>query len=230
MSSYIQNILERSLGDGARATHFDVEIHFTDPLAPTARELSTVCKTTQFPSKSHEKIDFMYKGRSIPIKGQTKYSQTWTATFYLSEDHKLRHAFEDWIEAIDQKHNYDDGVGFGVSRTQAVHASSGYTKTVKLYQTSFEDDQNTAVYTLYNVFPTEISELEYSADNVAAVQEFTVTFAYSHYNLGTSRGINGNFVDETVAKVRGGLENAAKDVLNQVAGGINNAIGGFFRR
>jgi len=184
-------------------------------------EVNTVIKSTQFPGKMHEKIDLMFKGRSIPIKGQVKYTQTWTATFYLSEDHKLKNAFEIWLEALDQKHNYSTDVN-GLSYTQAIHQVNGYTSTIRLYQKDFNGDQPTSVYTLYNVFPIEISTLDYSADNVGQVQEFTVTFAFSNYTMSVEKSIVGSFVDEQIEKVKV----AAQEAADQLVGSTGSLISG----
>jgi hypothetical protein len=223
MSSVIQNLLEKSLGDGARSTKFDVDIVFANPSLASQSELASVVKTTQFPSKTHQKIDLMYKGRAIPVKGQTKYNQTWTCTFYLSEDHRLKNAFEVWIEAIDQQHNYIKGRN--VAPTQAAHAAGGYTSNVRLYQRDFNDIANTAEYVLYNVFPVEVSELEYSADSRGQIQEFTVTFAYSHYELRTVAAPAGNFVDEAVGRVQEEVQDRVQGLINTIGSNILTAIG-----
>lgn len=223
MATYVQNLLASALGDGARATKFDVEIHFANPTLASARDTNTVVKTTQFPSKTLQKIDLMYKGRAIPIKGQVKYNQTWNATFYLGQDHKLKNAFEIWLEALDQKHNYDSR-NASVIGTQRVHAYNGYTSTIKLYQTAFEGEDKTACYTLYNAFPTEITELEYSAENVGQVQEFTVMFAYSHYSLQVNKGGAGNFVDNMVSAAKGEAQAMADKIKDQIGQKINSGI------
>jgi hypothetical protein len=214
MATYIQNLLANAIGDGARATRFDVEIHFANPMLASSRDINTVIKTTQFPSKTLQKMDIMYKGRAIPIKGQVKYNQAWNATFYLGEDHKLKNAFEIWLEALDQQHNYSN-TSIDVLESQSVHSRNGYTSTIKLYQTAFDGGDKTACYTLYNAFPTEITELEYSSENVGTVQEFTVMFAYSHYSLSVTKGGAGNFVDEMVSGVRGKLQDVANKIMGR---------------
>ena len=223
MATYIQNLLASALGDGARATRFDVEIHFANPALATAKETNTVVKTTQFPSKTLQKMDLMYKGRSIPIKGQVKYNQGWSATFYLSQDHKLKNAFEVWLEALDQRHNYGR-LTTSVYGTQMAHATSGYTSTIKLYQTAFEGEDKTACYTLYNAFPVEVSELEYSAENVGQVQEFTVSFAYSHYTLEVEKGGAGNFVENLVSSAMGEVQGAVNNIKDQIGQKIGQTI------
>ncbi len=227
MSSIVQNMLQKSIGDGARSTKFHILFEFTNPgSAPSANDMVTMAKTTSFPGKSHTTIDFKYKGRSIPLRGQTKYTQTWECTFYLTEDHKLKNAFENWIEALDEKHNYMDvSTVAGVSATQLMHsAKRNYTTTIVLYQRNFDDDQDTAVYHLHNVFPIEVSPIQYSYEQQGQVQEFTVTFAYSYFTMSVNKGRAGNFIDTLVDKWKAGVTGMVQGAMARVADGINGFV------
>lgn len=227
MSSIVQNMLQKSIGDGARATKFQILFEFTNPSSgPSANDMVTMAKTTSFPGKSHSIIDFKYKGRSIPLRGQTKYTQTWECTFYLTEDHKLKNAFENWMEALDEKHNYMDvSTIAGVSDTQRLHNTKrNYTTTIVLYQRNFDDDQDTAVYHLHNVFPIEVSPIQYGYDNQGQIQEFTVTFAYSYFTMNVMKGRAGNFIDSLVDKWKSGVTSMVQGAMNKVADGINGFI------
>lgn len=227
MATYIQNLVNGALGDGARATKFDADIFFTNSnLFPDAQSQRTLVKATSFPGKTHEIIDFKYKGRSIPIKGQVKYTQTWSCTFYLTEDHKLKNAFEVWLESLDQKHNFIKNTKeiAGLEDTQKINAS-GYTSTVHIFQRNFDNTQDTAKYDLYDVFPIEVSAVEASADAVGQVQEFTVTFAYSHYTLGVVKGDAGNFIDQFVDKAIATAQGLVDEGLASVNKLADDAVG-----
>lgn len=226
MSSIVQNMLQRSVGDGARATKFQVLFQFTNPKsAPSAEDMMVLAKTTTFPGKSHATIDFKFKGRSIPLRGQTKYTQTWECTFYLTEDHTLKNAFENWIEALDEKHNYMQALPASVAETQRLHSvKKNYTTTIILYQRNFDDDQDTAVYHMHNVFPIEVSPIQYSYEQAGQIQEFTVTFAYSYFTMNTMKGRSGNFIDDLVDKWKSGAISMIQGYANQVADGINGFI------
>ena len=232
MATYIQNLLNNVLGDGARATKFEIDIIFSNPsLYEDASAVNTLCKSTTFPSKSHSKLDLKYKGRNIPLKGQTAYSQSIEMTFFLTEDHKLKHAFETWIEAMDQKHNYTNDLKRNplLEETQSWHDEFEYTSSLRLYQKNFDGDRNLAEYTVYNVFPISVNALNYNSESVTQVQEFTVTFSYSHYDLSVLKGKDDNFIDEYVKKgkeafgkmVDGAME-ASRDKLNKLA---DDAVG-----
>lgn len=222
MATYIQNLLNNALGDGARASKFDVDIVFTNSsLLNDSGVVATLVKATSFPGKQHDIIDFKYKGRSIPLKGQTKYAQTWQCTFYLTEDHWLKNAFEVWIESLDQQHNYPDPHFVAGLTAQQQKNLAGYTGAINLFQKNFNNDQDTAHYTLLNCFPIEVSAVEYSAESVGQVQEFTVTFAYTHYVMSVVKGKDGNFIDQFV-------DNAiaqATGIFNQGFEAIGNLAG-----
>ena len=227
MATYIQNLLNSALGDGARASKFDADIFFRNPaLFADSDSQRTLVKTATFPGRQHEQIDFKFKGRSIPVKGQNKYTQTWSCSYYLPEDHKLKAAFETWIESLDQKHNYTADVQQipGLAQSQKLNADS-YTTEIHLFQKNFENSQDTAHYVIYNAFPIEVSAVEYSAESVGTVQEFTVTFAYSHYYAEVVKGKDGNFIDQLVDKVKNGVDNLLANPLGQLGDLAGDAIG-----
>ncbi len=228
MSSAIQNIMQKTLGDGARASKFDVLFEFTNPkTALPPQDAMALVKTTSFPGVSHTTIDFKYKGRNVPIRGQSKYTQTWECTFYLTQDHALKHAFDNWIVALDEVHGYalQGQGGAYLNDTRKLHAQRGYTTTIKLYQRDFDDTSNTAEYTLYNVYPTEVTPIQYGYDSTGQVQEFTVTFAYSYFTTNILKGGAGNFIDTLVGKIK----DASKSLVDGVVGGLSNSINSFVK-
>jgi len=188
----IQQAIHRALGDGARASKFDVEIqfkntHYLDSLEGGMSDANYVIKTAALPGRTHEKIDFMYRGKSIPIKGYNKYSQTWTCTFLLTEDHSIKSNLELWMESLDN-HSYFTKDSSLVASTKT-NLLSDYTSEIHIKQKNFDADSDTAVYKLYNVFPTEVSELSYGSDTVNEILELSVTFSFSHYELEKSQQI-----------------------------------------
>lgn len=232
MATHYQNLMNSTLGDGARATKFDVQMFFASPNILTDSDVSRfLAKTAQMPGKSHEVIDFKYKGRSIPIKGQVKYGQTWEVTYYLTEDHKFKSEIELWIESLDQQHNYHYRLSDikGLQSAQKYNSDSRYFGSAKVVQKNFENTQDTAIYTLYNLFPISTSTIEYSAEAVGQVQEFTVTFAYSHYVLEVLKGEAGNFIDGlidgTIDIATGFVDGTLKDIAGLATDALGNATG-----
>ena len=219
MSSVVQNILDSVIGDGARSTKFECYINFTSfDLYEKDEDIYALVKTSQFPGKSHEVMDIKFKGRTIPLKGQTKYDNTWTCTFYLTEDHKLKKAFEDWIESLDQKHNIK-AVSNNVKQAQSNNNSlngMGYTTQLNIAQMDFHGYQPMTFYTLYNAFPKSVSvvDVDYSAQG--QVLEFSVEFSYSHFDTSNEQTQSGTFVDEIKSKAQDHINNTLDNVRNTI--------------
>lgn len=233
MANVIQTMINSALGDGARSTKFECVIGL-DTFKPGSKMLSAFVKTASFPGKSHEVIDLKFKGRNIPIKGQTKYENTWSCTFYLDEMHSLKKAFEDEIESLDI-HTYGDPQTAG---------RSNYVRTLTIIQLDFDGTQQTAVYNLYNVFPKSVSQVDTDYSEVGKVQEFTVEFSYSHFDSVNMKSTDGSFIDgmknrflnavdgliqkgkEAAINALSDVVSSARDVFNSSgAGGIVSGIG-----
>lgn len=223
MSSVVQNILDKTIGDGARSTKFNCFINFQNTgLFANESESNYLVKSSQFPGKTHEVIDFKFKGRNIPIKGQVKYDGTWTCTFYLTQDHEIKKAFEDWIESIDQVHNVKNVSSEVINAQQSNNAftGSGYTTTMKLAQMDFEGRNNTMIYELYNVFPKSVSTVDVDYSSVGTILEFTVEFAYSYFD---SYSTETNFVS-----LADKLQNAAGEFISSNIGALQGQISSAF--
>lgn len=93
MAKIIQNRLHQAIGDGARATKFNFYLYTDDGHDVNQTLLSSV-KSCTTPSISHSPITILHKGRPIPVRGTTNYEQSFSVTFYLSEDHFVEKFFE----------------------------------------------------------------------------------------------------------------------------------------
>ena len=229
MSAQIQNLIQNVLGDGARSTKYDVMLQFTNPdLFPDQRNVAVLIKNSNFPSKSHQTIDLKYKGRTIPVRGQVKYTHTWECTFYLNENHSIKNAFEAWIEALDEKVNYPPTDSNLVASTKKKHSSlEDYTKDICIYQQNFEDTSQTARYILHNVFPIEVSAVQVSAEGPGQLLEFTVTFSFSYFDLDVVKGSAGNFIDGVFNRLQGAMQNAAGTILDALNSRLDTEINNF---
>lgn len=223
MSNKVQSKMNFYLGDAARATKFAIT-GITDPF-DTNSEHYLIIKTAQFPGKFHDVIDFKYKGRNIPIKGQIRYDNTWTCTFYLEESHKLRFMFMDWIEALEQKHNMSKGLTDTVWNGRTKLAQNGYASTITLVQFNFDDEtQHTATYQLHNACPKSVSSVELDYSNVGTVLEYTVEFSFSHFEYSDGSEIMGGIINGIKNKIINKLQNIVSSVKNNVTSALGSAI------
>ena len=225
--SSVANLIQTAIGDGARTTKFDVAFQFTNPsMFPSAQNVAVMVKTTAFPGKLHQTIDFKYAGRSIPIRGQIKYTNTWECTFYLPQDHSIKKAFENWIDALDETVYFENTPNANVSRTRSLHNRNGYTKDIAIYQLDFTGQNQVARYILHNVFPIEVQPVTVNSDGPGDIEELSVTFSFSHYELETLKSSSGAFVDNLVNKISSELADVGSNLLNKLGSEIASFLPG----
>lgn len=225
--SSVANLINSAIGEGARSTKYDVAFQFTNPsMFPSAQNVAVMVKTTTFPAKQHQTIDFKYAGRSIPIRGQVKYTNTWECTFYLPQDHSIKKAFENWIDALDETVYFEDTPNTNVSRTRSLHNRNGYTKDIAVYQLDITGKDQVARYTLHNVFPIEVQPVTVNSDGPGDIEELSVTFSFSHYDLETMKSTSGAFVDNLVNKISGQLADVGSNLLNKLGSEISSFLPG----
>lgn len=175
----VQNLIQDALEDGARSTKFLVELIFPCTIDGTDK-LSMQVKSSAFPARGHQRMDIKYMGRTIPLRGQVKYNNSWVCSFYLTPDHKLKKIFEDWINGLDptthfEKDVYSEGAGKFIKAQQ----TTGYSVDMIVRQVDFSESKKTCAYKLHNVFPVEVAPVSISYEGPGRVLEYDVTFTYS---------------------------------------------------
>lgn len=231
MSDIIQNTINKVVGEGARPTKFKCQIFLPKTLLSkyglTYNDLDIFGFTGSFPGYTTETLDYKFKGRNIPLKGVQNYEQKWTATFYNDENHKIRQLFLDWIENNQNEHFYEfnESVEFNPI-------------LLHIYQMNYELERDTALYTLVNVFPTNISSIELSYENLNQIESFSVEFSYSHfeYSIIERSGLTSNEIANKIQstiqnvtnKVFSSIMNKAKEKLLPVTDYIENKVSGLF--
>lgn len=167
------NSLKTKLGMGARPNKYRVLL--TIPKAVGAsidgNTLDTICKGASIPEKIMGQIEAFSQGRKIILAGDAQFSNSWTLTFYDTENHKLRNAFTKWQEMIDDFENHSRGI----------KSHNDYMAEPEVHQLSTIDNKATAKYKFYNMFPVNVSNLELADETNDQLGEFTVEFAFSHF-------------------------------------------------
>ena len=223
MSTFYQNLLQNTVGDGARSAKWESVITFTNKeLFPNEQDLGILIKTAAFPGRNYDIINMPFKGRTIPIKGQGKFNQIWDANFYLTEDHALRKSFEDWLEALDEKHNYSDNLSDVINSTKKIHKEQGYTSQIIVQQLNFDLDEVRSVYILHNCFPIEMSEVAVDYEGIGENLTFSVKFAYSYYEhfvVPINKSIS-DVINETISGVVNSVVSGVVNAAEDIAGGL----------
>jgi hypothetical protein len=154
---------------GARANLYEITI----PSSPVA--VSTVpffAKGAQLPASTLGEIGVPYLGRVTKIPGDRTY-EDWTVTILNTESMDLRKAFEEWNAKINlHEQNRSDG-----AQRQYWFAPEILVKQLK------RDGAVTRTYKLKHAFPKEVGAVDLAFDNNDTVSEFTVTFAYTYFEL-----------------------------------------------
>jgi len=164
--------IKRELKAGARPNKYRIHIDgLSKGKAIGAPKLDALVKATSIPEASIGVIEVWNQGRKLPIAGDKSYSNTWDLTFYNTEDLDIRASIEEWMKKIDdvEKHT-----------REYLYNNDYMVDTMKLEQLDGKNQVKTT-WTLYNVWPSNISSVEYADDSADTVSEFTVTFTFSHW-------------------------------------------------
>lgn len=131
-------------------------------------------KTAIIPSRSIGEYEFKYYGSTVKLPGDTNYNDL-NITFLNEGSWKIRNLFEQWQEVI--YHSMNDNIMGIRYDAQELFAES----SIIVQQIGLDDNDILAEYTFYNVFPKEVGEIELNMETNDSIQEFQVTFAYSHW-------------------------------------------------
>lgn len=186
------NLMDLVVGNVTRPYKFNCSINLPDPIK-NAIGLYTVdaaIKATTLPAMKAKHLELKQNGRTIRQPLSQEFPGTWEVTFYLGELMFFRQAMEKWVASYD---NFYDGLNDSSSMLTGIasagaeflgveveNVSSLYsTATVTQYSNL---DTGIQEYEFIDLFPISISPVQLGDDMVGQVNEFTVEFAYNHYN------------------------------------------------
>lgn len=166
--------LKEALGAGARASKYRVVFTFPNavPVEGDARNVDVLCKGSSFPSITIGQIEAFNQGRKLVLPGDTTFTNTWTLTFYNTEDHQLRRNMIAWAVACD---HFQDNK----------HSGNPNSVMTNLAISQLDSAGNvTATYTFHNVYAQEVAEISVGDDQVDTLQEFDTTFSFTDWVVG----------------------------------------------
>ena len=168
----------QTLGTGARANLFRCFITAPTGLADSAgifteeSKFSFLCRSAAIPAMSVGVIEVPFRGRRIKVPGDRTFAD-WTVTVINDEKQDMRKVMDNWMKYI-----------VNPNGEQALRdTTDDYRSTIQI-QHYRGDGSVSRIYALYNAFPTDVSAIDLSYDTTDAVQEFTVTFQYTHMDMG----------------------------------------------
>jgi len=165
----IDNFKANLTGGGARANQFRITFT-TAPLAPITIPSSSqfLCKAAALPGQTITEIAVPFRGRNLYLAGDREF-ETWETTVINDTDFNIRNAMERWLNAIN-----DTVTNTGLSNV------ADYTADLTVEQLD-RDDTVLKSYILRNCQPTGTGAIELSYETANAIEEFSVTWRYSHF-------------------------------------------------
>lgn len=168
--------IKSKIGAGARGNKFMVYITFPQNIDFGATNLESdsaiLCHAAAIPGKQIGAIEVWNQGRKYTMPGDTEFGGTWACTFYNTEEHNLRRAFLAWQKAIDHPQT-----GTHSGDPQSLQT------TMKIAQLDSAENE-TVVYEMHNVWPSDVAEIGMDQNGTNAIEEFTVTFTYTDWVIG----------------------------------------------
>ena len=159
------------IGGGARANQFRVTI--TPPpgiaIGLDVRRTSFLATATNLPGMVMDTVAVPFRGRNIYIAGDRPEFEEWTTTFYNDTDFMIRNAMERWNNGIND-----------LRENTGVITPADYQSDLFVEQLD-RDDTVLKSYILRSCFPQSTAAIDLSFDTANAIEEFTVTWRYTHF-------------------------------------------------
>jgi len=158
------------IGGGARANQFRVTFNTPGAIATglDVRKASFLIKAAALPGQSIGEIAIPFRGLNLYIAGDREF-ETWETTVINDTDFNIRNAMERWLNAIN-----DTATNTGLSNV------ADYTADLTVEQLD-RDDTVLKSYILRNCMPQGTGAIELSYETANAIEEFSVTWRYSHF-------------------------------------------------
>ena len=183
----ITDFKSKLTGGGARPNLFEVELAFPDSISidNDVKEKSRfLVKSAALPASNITPIDVNFRGRILKIAGDRTFD-TWTVTVINDTDFAIRSAFEKWMNVINR---LSDATGF--------NDPAEYQEDAYIHQLD-RDGSTLRTYKFFDIFPTNISQMDLSYETVDTVEEFTVELQVLYWE--SLKGVGANAGGESIS-------------------------------
>ena len=182
----ITDFKSKLIGGGARPNRFEVELAFPEEIAidnDVKEKARFLVKAAALPASNITPIDVNFRGRILKIAGDRTFD-TWTITVINDTDFAIRSAFEKWMNSINR-----------LSDATGTNNPADYQEDAYVHQLD-RDGSTLRTYRFYDVFPTQISQVDLSYETVDTIQEFTVELQVLYYE--SIKGVGANAGGESI--------------------------------
>ena len=176
----ITDFKQKLVGGGARPNLFEVNLQFPRGAKIEGAANNSdrfLVKAAALPASNIGPIEVPFRGRILKIAGDRTFD-TWTVTILNDTNFTLRSAFERWMNLIN---NHNDATG--------LVNPDDYMKDAYVYQLA-RDGSTLRSYHFFDVFPTNISQIDLSYETTDAIEEFTVEFQVQWWEAEDTQGNN----------------------------------------
>ena len=182
----ITDFKSKLIGGGARPNLFEVALAFPEEIAidnDVKEKARFLVKAAALPASNITPIDVNFRGRILKIAGDRTFD-TWTITVINDTDFAIRSAFEKWMNSINR-----------LSDATGTNNPADYQEDAYVHQLD-RDGSTLRTYRFYDVFPTQISQVDLSYETVDTIQEFTVELQVLYYE--SIKGVGANAGGESI--------------------------------
>ena len=169
---------------GVRPNMFQVDITFPGTVEADQTLVSYMCKSAALPASNIGVIEVPFRGRTVKIAGDRTFD-TWTITVINDTDFAIRSAFEKWMNSINR-----------LSDATGTNNPADYQEDAYVHQLD-RDGSTLRTYRFYDVFPTQISQVDLSYETVDTIQEFTVELQVLYFE--SIKGVGDNAGGESIS-------------------------------
>lgn len=183
----ITDFKSKLTGGGARPNLFEVELAFPEELeiANDVKDKSRfLVKAAALPASNITPIDINFRGRILKIAGDRTFD-TWTVTVINDTDFAIRSAFEKWMNQINK-----------LSDATGAQDPAEYQEDAFVHQLD-RDGSTLRTYKFFDVFPTNISQVDLSYETIDTLEEFTVELQVLYWE--SIKGVGANAGGESIS-------------------------------
>lgn len=190
----ITNFKSRLAGGGARPNLFEVSIP-NFPIAALGSNWDNetfqfLCKAAALPASNVAPIDVPFRGRILKVAGDRTFD-TWTVTVINDENFRLRTAFEQWMNGMSKLDNATGATNPASYMSNAIVHQLGRGAGTRESTSNTTANGGTSVtplrtYKFYDIFPTNVSQIDLSYDTSDTIEEYTVEFQVQYWSAGST--------------------------------------------
>ena len=182
----ISDFKSRLSGGGARPNLFEVELAFPDAVSianDVLQKSRFLVKAAALPTSTIAPVDIPFRGRILKVAGDRTF-ETWTVTVINDTDFAIRSAFEKWMNVINR-----------LSDATGINNPADYQQDAFIHQLD-RDGSTLRTYKFFDVFPTNLSQMDLSYETTDTIEEFTVELQVLYYE--SLKGVGANAGGESI--------------------------------